>query len=127
MPARIASGSVGQASMSTAKLGSIAGDCGPSAPHSALLGVGFIEFSGEFAVGSIPIHSRKPVQARKALGMGFSFARQPEPTSVSRTGARLCPIAPAARPSTRAILVAVTFAERACLKERRSKLSEWWP
>jgi hypothetical protein len=35
MPARIASGSVGQALMSAAKLGSIAGDCGQCAGFCA--------------------------------------------------------------------------------------------
>ena len=58
MPTRIASGNVGQALMSAARAGSMAGVSGVSAPDSAPTGGGVGEFSVECAGGSIPIHSR---------------------------------------------------------------------
>jgi hypothetical protein len=55
MPARIASGNVGQASVSVAKAGSMAGFSASSAPLFAPPGAGFVEFSVELGVGSNPL------------------------------------------------------------------------
>ena len=55
MPARIALGSVGQASMSAAKAGSMLGFVGASALDSAPPGAEFAVFSGEFWLGSSPL------------------------------------------------------------------------
>src|SRR5262245_12767212 len=64
MPARIASGSLGQASMSAAKAGSMLGFVGVSAPDFAPPWAENMGFSREFAVGSIPIHSRDQASMR---------------------------------------------------------------
>jgi hypothetical protein len=55
MPARMASGSVGQASMSAAKAGSMARVWGASAPLFAPTGEGFVVLLGDFAEGSSPL------------------------------------------------------------------------
>jgi hypothetical protein len=65
MPARIGSGSAGQASMIAAKSGS-----GASAPDSAPTGTGFLEISGEFAQGSIPAGGTDSLSLRTRLPAG---------------------------------------------------------
>lgn len=59
MATRMGCVSDGQASISAASPGSMAAFSGASAPDFAPLGTRFVEFSREFARGSIPIHSRK--------------------------------------------------------------------
>jgi hypothetical protein len=58
MPARIASGSVGQALMRVARAGSMRLFCEGIAADFAPHGAGFVESSREVRWGSIPIHSR---------------------------------------------------------------------